>query len=581
MNAFQVTKHFLPEIKKYWIWLIPMFFGIIAGAISDALIHKYLGDFVTLFSKDPENALSEAQPLLFSLIITYIVLLSAWRVNEFSIVQFETRGMRDLSVRCFQNLQKHSHQFFSNNFTGSLVKKVGRMVSAFESIADTLYFRIFDAFLRLFIGVFIFVSIKPLAGLALVVWSTIFLFASFTFAIWKHKYDAISAEADSKISAALADSLSNYSTVKVFAQEDLEETRYKKVADDWRKKTQFAWNLNNFFNIVQAVLMVGIEFFIFYMAIQWWKAGTLEVGEFVFMQTYLFTIFNHLWDIGRSIRDLFKHVANAKEMAEILEMPFGVQDEHKNILQVSEGKIDCKNVSFSYSKDKTAFENFSLNIQSKEKVALVGHSGAGKSTIVKILLRLYDIQSGEILIDGQNIQEVTQNSLRKNISLVSQEPDLFHRTIAENIAYGNPNATEEQIIEAAKKAQAHGFISKFPNGYNTLVGERGVKLSGGEKQRIAIARAILEDAKILILDEATSSLDSVTEREIQKAIENAMQGKTVIVIAHRLSTIKKVDRVLVLDSGKIIEEGNHEKLLELNGKYAELWNHQVGGFLVE
>ncbi|MBT4936381.1 ATP-binding cassette domain-containing protein, partial [Candidatus Peregrinibacteria bacterium] len=216
-----------------------------------------------------------------------------------------------------------------------------------------------------------------------------------------------------------------------------------------------------------------------------------------------------------------------------------------------------------------------------EKVAIVGHSGSGKTTLTKILFRFYDIQSGAISIDKQNIAEVTQESLRKNISFVPQLVNLFHRTIAENIAYGNPNATKEEIMDAAKKAHAHDFIMSFENGYETYVGERGVKLSGGEKQRIGIARAILENKKILVLDEATSALDSVTEKKIQSAMETAMEGKTVIVIAHRLSTIKKSDRLIVLDKGEISEEGTHESLLEKKGSYAELWSHQVGGFLVD
>lgn len=544
------------------------------------LIQKYLGDIVNLFALNPAENLDKAHQIFVNLIIAYAIMFTVWRINEFAIAQFEVRGMRDMGIRCFRAIQAHSHHFFSNSFTGSLVKKVSRMTNAFESIMDTLYFRVFNSFLRLVIGVWVFASIKPVVAIFFVIWAISFIGISTGFAVWKRKYDVISAAADSAVSGALADAFGNYTTVKVFAKETAEQWRFTGVTDDWYKKTMFTWNLSNWFNVVQSLFMIGIEIFIFYKGIEWWKEGSISVGDFVFMQTYLFTIFNYLWDIGRSIRDLFRQLANALEMVEILEKPLDVTDiPHAKALEMKEGNIEFNDVDFAYNENCNIFSNFSLNIEAKEKVALVGTSGAGKSTIVKMLLRLYNIRSGNILIDGQNIAEVTQESLRQNVSLVAQDTDLFHRTIAENIAYGRHNATQAEIEEAAKKAQAHDFIMRFPKGYQTLVGERGVKLSGGEKQRIAIARAILEDAKILVLDEATSALDSSTEIEIQKAIENAMQGKTVIIIAHRLSTIKKADRVVVLEFGKIVEEGNHEQLLKRQGKYAELWAHQVGGFI--
>ncbi|MBI5755241.1 ATP-binding cassette domain-containing protein [Candidatus Peregrinibacteria bacterium] len=385
--------------------------------------------------------------------------------------------------------------------------------------------------------------------------------------------------------------------------------------------------------------MLGFELLLFYFSAKWWREGTFTVGDFVFFQIYLLGLFEGLWQFGRQIQMLFENMARASEMVEIFENPVPIQDApDAKKLVVAKGEIEFQNLSFSYQNDdfsviarsKSAsdeaislrtlslrarmepcgmrlilsgdeaislrvqqehavtlssandiriFRHFSLKIFGGQKVALVGPSGAGKSTIVKLLFRFFDADSGRICIDGQNIAKATQESLRRNIALVPQNPELFHRTISENITFGKPHASREEIRDAAKKAHADEFIEKLPRKYETLVGERGVKLSGGEKQRIAIARAFLENAPILVLDEATSSLDSLTERKIQSALEHLMKGRTTIVIAHRLSTIRKMDRIVVIQDGAIAEDGSHSELLEKNGLYSTLWKHQTGGFL--
>ena len=277
---------------------------------------------------------------------------------------------------------------------------------------------------------------------------------------------------------------------------------------------------------------------------------------------------------------LFKSLADAKEMTDIFDQQPDIQDiDNPEKCLISEGNISFENVNFEYVEGHRVFTNFNFKIKAGEKIGLVGHSGSGKTTIVKMLLRFIDVRDGQILIDGQNIAKIRQEDLRNNISYVPQEPILFHRSIRENIGYAKPEATEEEIITVAQKAHAHNFILNLPYGYDTLVGERGIKLSGGERQRIAIARAMLKDSPILMLDEATSSLDSISESYIQDAFNELMKGKTTIVIAHRLSTVQKMDRIIVLDKGRIIEQGTHKELLETNGVYADLWNHQTGGFL--
>jgi ATP-binding cassette, subfamily B, bacterial len=329
--------------------------------------------------------------------------------------------------------------------------------------------------------------------------------------------------------------------------------------------------------------MLVIQVGLLWAATHLWLEGHLLVGDFVLVQAYLLTTFERLVSINRELRRFYDSFADASEMVALLELPREVPDvPDAPALGVEGGRIDFRDVSFAFNKkSEPVFERFSLSIREGEKVALVGPSGAGKSTVTRLLLRLYDVQSGLVEIDGQNVRAVSQDSLRENIAYVPQEPILFHRTLKENIRYGHRDATDEEVIEAARKAHCHEFIAALPAGYDTYVGERGVKLSGGERQRVAIARAILKNAPILILDEATSSLDSESEALIQDALDELMRGKTVIAIAHRLSTIMKMDRILVMDGGRIVAEGTHHELLNAGGLYEKLWNIQAGGFANE
>ena len=578
-----IFRYYIPAIKKHKNYLIAMILGMLAVIMADLFLPFFLKDLTNLFVELGDKDIAEATQLLWGILGLFMITWLGWRVNEYSITRFEIKSMQEIAQNCFEKIQKHSFRFFSDNFTGSFVKKISRFVFGFESLIDLLYFNFLYQTIYITSVFVIFLMQKTLLGIIFLIWSVLFLLGNYFFAMWKMKYDKEVAKADSEVGGLIADSFSNYSTVKFFAQEKLELEKFKKINQSWYQKKLFSWDLTNHINFFQSFLMLGLELLVYYFAVQWWKKGDFSVGEFVFIQAYLLGTFHRLWDFGRNIRDFFTRLADAQEMVDIFEQETEIQDKtNAKKIKVSQGEIEFKNVDFQYEKeDGHAFKDFSLQIKAGEKIAIVGHSGGGKSTLVKLIFRLYNIQSGEILIDGQNIANITQNSLRKNISLVPQDPNLFHRSIAENIAYGKSNATEKEITNAAKLAQADKFIQKLSKGYQTFVGERGVKLSGGEKQRIAIARVILENAKILVLDEATSSLDSVAEKEIQQAIENIMGEKTVIIIAHRLSTIKKVDRVIVLDEGKVLEEGTHNQLLRKKGKYAELWSHQVGGFLAE
>ena len=377
--------------------------------------------------------------------------------------------------------------------------------------------------------------------------------------------------------------MTNQNTIILFNNFKKESESFAATSNDQARAQRLTWDLSGIADAVQIFLMILVEFVVFYYAIKYWELGAITIGTFVLIQSYIIGLSHKLWDFGRIIKNMHEAFADSKEMVEILATPHEI----KNLpgatkLEVKQGEIVFKDVQFNFNETRAVLEGFNMAINGGEKVALIGPSGAGKSTIIKTLLRMYDLTDGEILIDGQDIKRVTQESLRQNISLVPQDPILFHRSLLENIRYGRYAASEQEVIEAAKLAHCDEFIESLPLKYETLVGERGIKLSGGERQRIAIARAILKNAPILVLDEATSSLDSHSESLIQDALDKLMEGKTSIVIAHRLSTIRKMDRIVVVENGKVIEDGDHDTLLaKEDGLYKKLWNLQAGGFIKE
>ena len=412
-------------------------------------------------------------------------------------------------------------------------------------------------------------------------WSAVFMVIDYFFTRYKLRYDIASNSADTKTTAHLADTITNSINVKLFSGSLFELNAFKALTKHQFRLKKKAWTLDALLESGQAFLMIGLEFLMFYIGIRLWQEGRFSVGDFVIIQVYLITLFRNIWHFGRMIRHLYEFLANAEEMTEIFETPHEIVDAPRaQKLMVTRGEIVLNGVRFGYEKGKNVFPEISLKIKAQEKVALIGPSGSGKSTFVKLLFRFFDLKKGQIFIDGQNIKLVTQESLREHISLVPQEPILFHRSLFENIRYGNRDVSDEAVYHAARLAHAHEFIIKFSKGYETLVGERGIKLSGGERQRIAIARAILKNAPILVLDEATSSLDSESESAIQDALKTLMEGRTVIVIAHRLSTIMKMDRIIVMRDGGIEEEGTHAELLKKDGSlYRRLWKLQAQGFI--
>ncbi len=575
---------------KKWVLFVLVISTILVNVVT-IIIPLCYKQFFDVISSGGEAATIARQ--LF-IIIFYVLGFNGliwilYRIATLMNNAYEPAVMANLKQQSYDHLMGHSYSFFVNNFAGSLVQKVNRFARAFERITDDFIWSLLPLAVRVVSILVVVFFINKWIDLVLLVWIVIFLSFNILFSGWKLKYDIKAAEVDSKATGYLADTITNQNNIQLFNGFDFESKGYKKITNEQAKITKLAWNLDSVIEGGQAFLGFAIEFALFYFAIKYWQQGLITIGVFVLLQAYIINIVNQLWGFTRLVRDAYQSYADSKEMVEIILLSHEIEDSPlAKELVAQKGEIEFKNLNFRFNETREALKSINLTIKQGEKVALVGPSGAGKTTLVKLLLRLYPPTSGKIFIDGQDISEATQESLRKNIAMVPQDPILFHRTLAENIAYGKinePAFTEgfglaKEIEKAAKLAHCNEFIKDLPSGMETYVGERGIKLSGGERQRVAIARAILKNAPILVLDEATSSLDSHSEMLIQDALNNLMQNRTTLVIAHRLSTIQKMDRIIVIDKGKIIEQGSHKELLEnKDSLYKNLWELQAGGFL--
>ena len=486
---------------------------------------------------------------------------------------FAAHNMEEMINDAFARVQSFSADWHADAFAGATVRKVSRAMWGYDQASDAL---------TLVLGPAFFV----LSGLSLMMflrWPVVGVFSGLMVVLYvtsnvllTTKYvrpaNLRSNALDSQIGAALADAISSNPTVKAFGAESREESRFAGVTLAWRKAALITWN--RFINVwlIQNLMMVVLQAGLTGLVVRQWSLGKAGAGDVAFAITAFMLMNGYLKNVGEQIRMLQKSLDDTEDVAGFMTQAPAVADrEGAAEFQPGDGHVVFDHVTFAYANQaEPTYRDFSLGIAPGERVALVGPTGAGKSTFVKLIQRLYDLQAGRILIDGQDISAVTQVSLRRSIAVVPQDPALFHRSIGENIAYGRPGATQDEIVAAAKRARAHDFIARLPKGYDTLVGERGVKLSGGERQRVAIAQAFLADASILVLDEATSSLDVETEVQVQAATEALMAGRTTIVIAHRLSTIRSADRILVFQDGRIVEEGRHGDLVARGGAYARL-----------
>ncbi|KTD65453.1 ABC transporter ATP-binding protein [Legionella spiritensis] len=506
--------------------------------------------------------------------VTIIRLQNWWQ--GYVIPRFQAQ----IRMTVLDYLSQHSYHYFSNQMAGSLANKVNDLPRAMESIRMIISWNMIATFSAILVALLLMMTINGWFVALLLVWVVLQLFISVRFARRINRYSEKNAEDISTVSGKIVDVLTNISAVKLFAGRQ-NELSY--VSRSQEQEFNSNKKLIIFMNVFRLCLDIPVSVMLVvmvYLLITFWQRHLISTGDVVFIFYSFFSIMGQMWFLSHAMADLFRETGVARQALSLIATPIEIKDKPTAAtLMVPDGDIQFERVSFHYHQGQRVFENKSVHIAPKERVGLVGYSGSGKTTFTHLLLRFFEVESGRILIDGQDISSVTQQSLRSHIGMIPQDPTLFHRTLLENIAYGKPEASRDDVIEAARLAHCHEFIMSLPRGYDTLVGERGMKLSGGQRQRIAIARAILKNASILILDEATSQLDSLTEESIQAALFELMKDKTTIVIAHRLSTLLHMDRILVFDKGRIIEDGSHPELMARNGLYKAMWDSQVGGFL--
>lgn len=487
-----------------------------------------------------------------------------------------------LSELAFDAVINQSMTFHSRHFSGSLTSQANKLPGAFIDLKSHFVWDIFPLVLTVSYSIVAAWLVCPVFALILIAFTVVYSTVAVITFYKTRNVDENLADAENKQTGQLADSITNMMSVKSYAREKLEKQRFARATGAVEKATFDVAKVSMWRNFLLNTIGAITFAVVLVLVIVSHNLFDLTVANVVFLYSLSNSLLSNIWSLNHILRATNRAFGNAKEMVAILDMPYIIDDKTDFPLKINSATVEFQHISFSHDKSKRKlFEDFSLNIAAGERVGLVGISGSGKTTLTKLLLRFADVERGAIFVDGKDIRDVTQQTLRENIAYVPQESTLFHRSIAENIGYGKPGASDAKIREAAKLANADKFINEMPDGYETLVGERGTKLSGGQRQRIAIARAILKDAPILVLDEATSALDSESEALIQEALDNLMKNRTSIVIAHRLSTVANLDRIVVLDDGKIIESGTHQELIAKGGAYAALWSRQSGAFLEE
>ncbi len=584
-SVYQFCRHYSRGMEP---WLLLMAFLTAITAISEALLFGILGQVVDWLSeRNPETFIEQSGSTLIGMGIFMLILIPLSNAMRSLIVHQTLMGNFPMSVRWMAHryLLNQSYGFFQNEFSGRIATKVMQTALA---VRDTVM-KLLDV--MLFVAIYmvtaliLVASADPRLCIPLIIWLFFYIIVQRYFVPKMKKIAMVQADARSLMTGRIVDSYTNIITLKLFSHSNRESAYIRDGMSEFLNTVHPQMRLVTKLNICLWALNMSLVFSTAALGIYLWLNGSITPGAIAIVMSLAIrlTSMSHwiLWEIS----GLFENIGTVQDGINTLSVPSKVNDKPNAIaLNVNRGDIIFDSVNFSYNTSEAVFENLDLQIPAGEKVGIVGRSGAGKSSLVSLLLRFYDIQSGAITIDGHNIEGVRQESLRSNIAMVTQDTSLLHRSVRENIMFGRPEATEEEMVVAAQKAQAHDFILSLRDnvgrrGYDAHVGERGVTLSGGQRQRIAIARVLLKDAPILVLDEATSALDSEVEAAIQLSLYQLMEGKTVIAIAHRLSTIAAMDRLIVFDEGKIIEQGTHQELLGENGIYTKLWGHQSGGFL--
>jgi ATP-binding cassette, subfamily B, bacterial len=561
--------------------------SMIVATIADLFMPVFAGrmvDAVAIHTGTRQQSLHAAAAALGTMLLLGGILVVGRHLSLLGISRLTIRLMSRVAGDAFYRVQRFSTDWHANNFAGSIVRRVTRGMWAVDLMDDTLLLALLPASLVLVGSGLVLGAHWPSMGIIVAIGASLYVSLSIALSLnFVSPAARLSNAQDTRVGGALADSITCNAVVKSFAAEAREDARLGRVLGKWSRRTYRHWTNGTWSGTTQMIVLLCLRAAVTSYAIWLWWLGRATPGGVTFVLTSYFIVHGYLRDVGQHVANLQRSVNEMEDLVEMHVLPLGVADRpNATPIHISRGEVVFDHITFCYGAHiEPLFNDFSLRIQAGERVGLVGHSGSGKTTFVKLLQRLYDLNDGRILIDGQEIARATQVSLRSQIALVPQEPLLFHRSLAENIAYGRPDATVAEIERAAQLANAHDFIIRQPKGYATLVGERGVKLSGGERQRVALARAFLADAPILILDEATSSLDSESEALIQEAMHRLIVGRTAIVIAHRLSTVRMLDRILVFDQGKVVEEGTHDALVNrADGTYKRLFERQALGLVV-
>lgn len=585
MVSYKELIGFMWRFMRFQKWVfVAIFFIDFFVWPTDALLWPYILHWVIdIFARYEGNRIAAwgalVGPIIWGLSLVIYVEIGS-RTMGFLMAKAIPKLQADIRMMMFDHIQHHSPHYFNERFSGSLANKMTDMTTQAETILQQLFWPIIPALGACLLGSIFLWFVNPIFSWILLVWTvvhlTICVKCSRLCDIYEHRH----GEARSTLIGKIVDSFTNNFAVNLFYRfkdEKIAVTPFQKEEEETNKRAKsYVEKMRCFLSLFY---FISVILGVFGALLHLWVRGQITTSQVVQVFTTMWSLSLILWSVGSTLPIIFQSFGTAKQAYSVIQDAQDIGDKpHAQNLNISSGEIVFDNVSFQYG-EKQLFENKQVKIGGGEKVGLVGFTGAGKSTFVNLILRFFPLHGGKILIDGQEIADVTLQSLRRQIALIPQDPVLFHRTLRENICYGKPEATEEEILRAAKLAHCDEFIRNIPKGYEAKVGERGTKLSGGEKQRVAIARAMLIDAPILILDEATSSLDSVTERYIQDSLDKLMEKRTTIVIAHRLSTLSRMDRILVFDRGKIVEEGTHADLLDKGCLYAQMWKMQVGGFL--
>lgn len=564
--------------------------GWATAAICAVLVAQLLGSLFAVFLKYFTDAvIAAADSGSFTrawlwgaaLPVIYFFMENIWRISGFTGMRWLT-GVRAQAHRVlFQYLTRHSAGYFGSRFSGALVNKIGNAAHGANDLLSGFLWEYLPLLLS-FVAIFVITVLAHWhLGAILLIWLAIFLAINIFMVRKKYPYAYEAAQRGSELRGKMVDAASNITAIHASGQQELEHAYVDRFIEQHRKADIKNWWHSEWILVTNGGLLTVFTAAMILVSVRLLEADAITIGTMVMIISIVFDLQRSLFFIGQKMTSFMDVYGQMREgLGEILVAHDIVDLTDAAPLLARGGDIHFDAVRFSYGKG-TVFQDFTLHIPAGQKVGLVGRSGAGKTTLVSLLLRHYDVTEGSIFIDGQDIRNVTLKSLRRSIASVAQDVSLFHRTIRENIRYGKPEATDQQVEDVAKLAQAHEFIESLPLGYETLVGERGVKLSGGQRQRIVIARAMIKQAPILMLDEATSALDSESEAAIQAALTILMKGKTVLAIAHRLSTLRSMDRIIVLDQGRIMEDGNHEELIKSDGLYAQLWKGQVSGFIQE